>query len=227
MLTVIGAGLPRTGTTSLKAALERLGFGPCHHMFELLQHPEQADRWRPVMTGESPDWERVFEGYRSAVDVPTAIYWRELAQAYPSAKIILTVRDPYRWHASVQNALTLTRPADAGTVPVTLQAMASGFPTNLAKEMQKLLGVEWQLGAPIDESYAVEAFNRHVAEVKAALPPGRLLVFEAGQGWGPLCDFLGVDAPTDEPFPHLNDTQTMQRFLQDMFETRTEQSTIP
>lgn len=216
MLSVIGAGLPRTGTTSLKAALERLGFGPCHHMFELLQHPEQASRWHPVLTGRPPVWEQIFHGYRSAVDIPGAIYWRELADAYPDAKIILTVRDPTRWHASVQNALALTGGTNTDDVPVPLRAMPAGFPINLARAMKKLFGQEWELGQQIDEPSAVEIFRRHVAEVQDALPPHRLLVFQASQGWAPLCEFLGASTPTDEPFPHLNDSPTMQRLLNDM-----------
>jgi hypothetical protein len=218
MLTVIGAGLPRTATTSLKAALERLGFGPCHHMFEILHHPEQGERWRDAMSGEAPDWDRVFEGYRAAVDFPAALYWRELASAYPEAKIILTARDPRRWHASMQNLFQF-RPGVAsdpatGALPEQMRGMAAMGPY-MEPQFKKVLGDRWEPGSVIDEEYAVEAFHRHTEAVQTAIPAERLLVFEASQGWGPLCEFLGVDAP-EEPFPHLNDAETVQRLFADL-----------
>jgi hypothetical protein len=220
MLMVIGAGLPRTGTTSLKAALERLGFGPCYHMFDLLQHPEHVERWRPVMKGESAEWDRVFDGYRAAVDFPAALYWRQLADAYPEAKVILTVRDPHRWHASMQNLFRFRRGFETGEIPAPMRAIAELQPY-MDPEIKKVLGERWGLGEAIDEDYAVEAFTHHTAKVRDALPADRLLVFEVSQGWEPLCAFLGVDAPADEPFPHLNDTDTMQRMFKDMVETNT------
>src|SRR5262249_34691649 len=96
-LKVIGAGLPRTGTNSLQIALEQLGFGPCHHMYELLADPSQWPSWLRVYDGEHVDWEELYRGYNSAVDAPSAFLWRELAAAYPDAKVILTVRSPEDW----------------------------------------------------------------------------------------------------------------------------------
>ncbi|MEV4897563.1 sulfotransferase family protein, partial [Nonomuraea sp. NPDC055795] len=102
MLNVIGAGFPRTGTSSMKAALERLGFGPCYHMFEILTHPGHVDRWLPAAEGRALDWDHVLKGYRSAMDWPASHFWREQAEAYPDAKVVLTVRDPVRWRTSMQ-----------------------------------------------------------------------------------------------------------------------------
>lgn len=218
---VIGAGLPRTGTSSLKAALERLGFGPCYHMFELMQNPEHVERWRPVLSGEPARWDQVFDGYQSAVDFPASMYWRELADAYPQAKIILTVRDPHRWHASTQNAFTPPPGVDMTDFPAPLRDLGSIMPL-LRDEAKKILGSQWEFAEAMDEEYAVEAFTQHTARVRDALPSDRLLVFEASQGWGPLCEFLGVEVPTDEPFPHLNDSKTMQ----DMFTTMEESETL-
>src|SRR5881409_1359905 len=99
-LTVIGAGMPRTGTTSTKAALERLGFGPCYHMFEIIKNPDHVDRWLPAATGQPLDWERVLRGYRATQDWPASHFWREQAAAYPEAKVVLTVRDPHSWFIS-------------------------------------------------------------------------------------------------------------------------------
>jgi len=105
MLKVIGAGLPRTGTTSMKAALERLGFGPCYHMFEIFTNPDHADRWLPIASGAKVDWARVFDGYQSTQDWPASHFWRELAVAYPEAKVVLTIRDPHAWYPSFVCAL--------------------------------------------------------------------------------------------------------------------------
>src|SRR5918998_1221530 len=76
MVDVIGAGFGRTGTASLKVALEHLGLGPCHHMFEVVAHPELLPRWERVVAGEDVDWDEVLEGYRSTVDWPGCTYWR-------------------------------------------------------------------------------------------------------------------------------------------------------
>jgi hypothetical protein len=220
---IIGAGLPRTGTSSLKSALERLGFGPTYHMFELMQHPEHAERWRPVLTGEAADWDHVFAGYDSAVDFPASVYWQELAEAYPDAKVILTVRDPRRWHASVSSMTWPSPPAgdgppDLGRVPEGMRRMFEVLPL-LNGAAQRMLGADFTLGSQMDEEKAVEIFERHVENVRSALPADRLLVFEASDGWGPLCEFLGVEAPADDPYPHLNDADTLQRIFATLMES--------
>ncbi|GAA1749929.1 sulfotransferase family protein [Streptomonospora arabica] len=219
MLKVIGAGLPRTGTSSLKAALERLGFGPCYHMFELMSHPEHIERWKPVLQDGPTDWDGVFEGYEAAVDFPASIYWQELSRTYPDAKIILTVRDPRRWHESVRNAFPDPSRLDAEGLPEPMRGMADFLPA-LTEAAQERLELGWAPSLTLTEDEAVEVFNTHTEQVRAAAPADRLLVFSARDGWGPLCDFLGVDAP-DEPFPHLNDTETMQRMFAAMQESQT------
>lgn len=219
MLKVIGAGLPRTGTSSLKAALERLGFGSCYHMFELARHPEHLERWMPAMAGESADWDGLFEGYQAAVDFPASIFWQELSRTYPDAKIILTVRDPKRWHASVSNAFPDFSRMEADGLPAPLHGFVELLPL-MADATKERLGMDWEVGRPITEEQAVNVFQAHTEQVRAAAPAGRLLEFSVGDGWGPLCDFLGVEAP-DEPFPHLNDTETMQRMYETMQESET------
>ncbi|HUR01256.1 MAG TPA: sulfotransferase [Nonomuraea sp.] len=224
MLKVIGAGFPRTGTSSMKAALERLGFGPCYHMYEIMTHPEQVDRWTPVVSGESLDWDQVFDGYQSAQDWPASGFWREQAAAYPEAKVILTVRDPHRWYTSMQNLLTngprRLQSMDPSTLPpaaaTIFGAMRKMGPV-MAKIGQDTFGQGWtpEGGLP-DEETAIEAYHRHVATVQASLPASRLLVFDVREGWEPLCGFLDVEVPADEPFPHLNDSESMQRMLEGM-----------
>ncbi|MEU0572200.1 sulfotransferase family protein [Nonomuraea sp. NPDC005983] len=224
MLKVIGAGFPRTGTSSMKAALERLGFGPCYHMFEILTHPEQVERWLPAASGEPLDWEQVFAGYQSAQDWPASGFWREQATAYPEAKVVLTVRDPQRWYVSMQNLIDngprRAFSADPSQLPekavAVFTAMGKMSPV-LDRIGRSAFGDAWNFadGMP-EEKVAIEAFERHVDAVKESLPANRLLVFDVRQGWGPLCEFLGVDVPDGEPFPHLNDTESMQRTFQEL-----------
>ena len=119
MLEVIGVGYGRTGTLSLKTALERLGFGPCYHAVEFMRHPEHQARWEAAFRGDNPRWEEVFAGYRSTVDFPGVAFWRELVDAYPEAKAILTVRDPKQWYASMRETFLAAagpdvQPADPG-----------------------------------------------------------------------------------------------------------------
>ncbi|GAA3614811.1 sulfotransferase family protein [Nonomuraea rosea] len=209
MISVIGAGLPRTGTTSLKAALERLGFGPCHHMQEIGTHPEQAQRWRQSLEGPV-DWSSVLAGYRAAVDWPSAYFWRPLAQCYPDAKVILTIRDPHAWYASLRDTVfaLLTNPS---ALPGDLQPVITGMRPLLGRIWSETFGTTLDEPMP-EERHAVQVFQRHTAEVTGALPAGRILIYESGQGWEPLCDFLGVPVPA-EPYPRLNDRQSAQTRL--------------
>ena len=215
MLEVIGAGFPRTGTTSLKAALERLGFGPCFHMFEVMAHPEQVDRWLPVVSGAPVDWDRVFDGYRSSMDWPAGYFWREEAEAYPEAKVILTVRDPHQWYVSFRCLIgRAPGPDTTEDLPPGLDAIVRLRPV-MDMMGRSTFGESWCFGEGVaDEEHAVEVFRRHVATVKDSLPADRLLVFDVAEGWGPLCDFLGVEPPAGEPFPHLHDAETMRHNLE-------------
>jgi len=187
-LKVVGSGLGRTGTLSLKAALEQLGFGPCHHMVEVFAHPESVPLW--VAAGEGRgDWDAIFKDYSSMVDYPGAAYWRELAAHFPDAKVLHSVRDPDRWFESTQE--TIFGPGSP--------ALAQAGP--LKAFFSSITGV---FGDHIhDRAYMTDYFRRHTEAVKAAIPPERLLVYEVSQGWEPLCAFLGVPVP-DAPFPSMN-----------------------
>ena len=204
-LDVIGAGLGRTGTLSLRHALEELGLGPCHHMEEVIANPRQIPAWHAAGRGEPVDWGEVLAGYRSSVDWPSAQFWGELADRFPDAKVILTVRDRERWYESFSNTILMLLNAPEPPPSPTLQAI-------LAMSRDVIVGRAF--GGRIDDAEHVKAsFDRHNAAVKAALPANRLLVFEVAQGWEPLCAFLDVPVPTT-PFPHMNSTKEFWEIVQ-------------
>jgi hypothetical protein len=186
-LKVIGSGLGRTGTKSLHSALNILGLGPCHHMVEVFAHPQSMALWIEASAGR-PDWDAIFTEYGSAVDYPTAGYWRELADYYPEAKVIHTLRDPDEWFDSTQ--VTIFAPQSLTNAPGPLQAFFTSFIGPLREHLH-------------DRAYMTDYFLRHTEEVKATIPPERLLIYEAGDGWAPLCGFLGVPVPA-EPYPSEN-----------------------
>ena len=193
-LHVIGAGVGRTGTYSLKLALERLGLGPCHHMEEVLHNqPVQVPLWAAAADSR-PDWQAIYDGYESAVDWPTARFFRELGAAYPSAKFILTLRSPERWAESFSHTI------------YKLMAERDHAPGELQAWMDMAVRVIETSGFPggLDLPALTEAFAAHNEAVKAAIPADRLLTFQVKDGWGPLCAFLGKPVP-DEPFPRTND----------------------
>jgi Sulfotransferase domain len=200
-LKVIGAGLGRTGTLSLKSALEELGFRKCYHMLDLVTHPEQVPVWDAATRNEPVDWDSFFEGYAATVDWPGCSFYREYMRLYPDAKVILTVRDPERWYNSARQTIYYVRHAFPGWVRVLLPRMRR-FRTVL----DRLIWVGMFQGRFEDRPFAIEVFNRHNDEVRHAVPPERLLVYDVKEGWGPLCAFLGVGVPEGKPFPHLNDT---------------------
>ncbi|HEY9524033.1 MAG TPA: sulfotransferase [Thermopolyspora sp.] len=202
---VIGAGFGRTGTLSLKLALERLGFGPCHHMTEVVDKPAQIHRWLDLAKGRPVGWDDLLGEYESCVDWPSAAYWRELAEHYPKAKVILTVRDADAWLASM-NA-TILKSHKGSTLLKLMGPLLSLLGSDLAafRQMATLTVDQRVFGGHInDRERVLSTFQEHAREVRETIPPGRLLVFTVGQGWAPLCEFLDVPVP-DEPFPRGND----------------------
>jgi len=200
-LKLIGAGFGRTGTMSMKGALELIGYGPCYHMIEVIENPGAADQWYRAACGETVDWDTVFKGYVATVDWPACTFYRELADKYPDAKVLLTLRDPERWYESCQNTIFKVMHQDEAAVPPPMQAQL---------RMVKKLVCDRTFGGDLDDrANAIAVFNRHNEEVRKTIPAERLLVYEPGQGWEPLCAFLGVDVPA-EPFPKVNTTEEFQ-----------------
>jgi len=191
---VIGTGVGRTGTYSLKLALNQLGFGPCHHMEEVLHHlPVQVPLWSAATQGRA-DWRAIYNGYPSAVDWPTAGFFRELYKAYPTAKFVLTLRSPETWTDSFDNTI------------YKLLAARDQAPPDKREWLAMASGVIAKTGFPpgLDRAALLKAFVAHNEAVKATIPANQLLVYEVKEGWGPLCQFLGVPVPAGD-FPRTND----------------------
>jgi len=196
-LELIGAGLGRTGTLSLKTALERLGYGPCYHMMEILVAPERGRHWLEQTPSGSYDWDAIFHGYRATVDWPAAAFWPELVARYPDAKVLLSLRDADRWYDSVMNTIFPVMHESPGRVPETLR--------DFQEMVYALIFERTFAGRLEDRAHAKRVFEAHNQAVIDAIPASRLLVYQPGDGWEPICRFLDVPVPEEE-FPHLNDT---------------------
>jgi len=208
-LEVIGPGFGRTGTASLKRALEMIGFGPCHHMEECFAHPETVPYWQDLAAGKAVDWDVVFAGYRSQVDWPGAHYWRELIAAYPQAKVVLSVRPEESWWKSFSGTIgTLIGFYRAGTLPPLPPAMLGMLAT-----AAEIVETQTFAGQAADKAGALAAYRRHIQEVVQTVPPERLLVYDVAEGWAPLCAFLDRPIP-QEAFPHVNSTANFWAALQ-------------
>jgi hypothetical protein len=210
-LRIIGAGMGRTGTHALKLALEQLGLGPCHHMFELRESPAQLSFWQAAARGESLGWDSVFAGYASQVDWPGARYWRELSEAFPDAKVILSHRDPEAWYKSFSE--TIVR---ANTIGRTQDP--NPHTRAMAELINQIVFEQTFSGRTSDKDHVLQVYADHLAEVKRTIPQDRLLTFDVREGWEPLCRFLGVDIP-DTEFPRTNSTLEFlkrKQFLQDV-----------
>lgn len=194
MLQIIGSGFGRTGTVSLKVALEMLGFGPCYHMTEVFQNPAHVPLWQAAADG-TPDWPAIFGDYRAAIDWPAAAFWKELLAAYPDARVIHTERPADAWYASFSNTIQPALNQDLPHNPPGWFTMA-----------QAAIAERSLAGRPQDEATVRAAYAGNNAEVRTIVPPDRLLVFDPRAGWGPLCAFLGVAVP-DVPYPVLNTTE--------------------
>jgi len=188
-LKVIGAGLARTGTTSLKIALEKLLGGPCYHMSELLKRPEDVTFWRKAARKEVSDWDELFSDYVAAVDLPASLFWRELMKFYPDALVLLSVRDPQSWLESCSQTVW--------------KAMTGEKPGQTPEGRRD----------PAQDAGRILSFQQHNARVQAEVPAERLLVWQPQDGWGSLCESLKMPIPYG-PFPHANTRNDFWRLSQ-------------
>ncbi|HEY3502336.1 MAG TPA: sulfotransferase [Actinocatenispora sp.] len=197
MLSIVGAAFGRTGTSSAREALVRLGLGPCHGMRQLFTDDAHAAAWLRAAEGGPVDWRRLLDGYGATVAWPASAFWRELADAYPKAKVLLLVRDPDAWYDSVARTLFRTRPAGATTdhrTPVRDRAI------------ERIVWRGTFGGRFADRAYALGVYAAHRDRVRREVPAERLVEVDVADGWGPLCAALGVGVP-DEPFPVANTTE--------------------
>ena len=194
----------------MKLALEQLGYGPCYHMSEVIPKPKRVLAWCNIARGRPADWRGLMQGFQATVDFPACVYYRELMDAFPEAKVIHTVRDPERWYQSARETIY----EFSGTSPRWLRRLIR--PLGHIMDMGNL--IIWQgffEGDFENRQRAIEIFKRHTDNVVRTVPPERLLVFDVKEGWEPLCRFLQVPVPAT-PFPHVNDTEqfrTMNRRL--------------
>jgi hypothetical protein len=197
-LRIVGAGVGRTGTESLKLALEQLLGGRCYHMLEVLSHPASVTYWASAGRGEMPDWDQVFDGYVAAVDWPVAAYWPELSAAFPDAPVLLSTRaSAEEWYRSASQtifAFDLSKMPGAAD-PAFIDGMFSRF--------------TFELG---NAQAAMDAYEAHNRKVRESVEPERLVEWKPGDGWAPLCQALGVPEPA-EPFPHANTTEIFRQRL--------------
>lgn len=193
-LRIIGAGLPRTGTRSLKDALERLLGEPCYHMTEVFSRPDHVRDWHRAAKGEDVDWETLLDGWGAAVDFPASAFWPELAERWPDAPILLSHRDPAAWWRSADATVLhiFRREPDEAEQP---------FRDMVAALMTRVVGPDF-----LDADRAIAAAARHTERVRASVPASRLVEWTPGDGWEPLCRALGLEVPS-EPYPHRNTTE--------------------
>ena len=198
MLRLIGVGFGRTGTTSTKLALETLGIAPCHHMSVLVGNQALSQKWYDVAFKGKRNWDDVFAGFQATLDWPAVSYWRELAAHYPQAKLLLTVRDPESWYASMVKTVLpqMEKPLGREGSAMWLRRLTS---------IKLIRDGTFAARGLYDKEYTIRCFEKHNAEVQEAFGNDRLLVWQVRDGWEPLCNFLGVPIP-DKPFPRSNST---------------------
>lgn len=195
MLRVVGTGLGRTGTNSLKLALERLLDAPCYHMIEVNRHPEHAQIWLDAMRGRPDGLDALLAGYAATVDWPAATLWRRLAAQHPTAVVLLSLRE---------DAATWLRSARATIMPTTTPDWHDDPEWRAMRDMDEAMFTAFEPNWR-DDGAAMAAYDRHVDSVRREVPPERLVQWRPGDGWEPLCAALELPVP-DEPFPHVNST---------------------
>ena len=213
---VIGAGFPRTGTTTLKRSLESLGYNKTYHMKELLVNPEKLHHWEELEKTRTTDWDKLYEEYEASVDYPGYPYYKEQMEKYPDAKVILTVRPFDKWYKSVESTVWKAGPQ---TLPEKLGMMWKMLTNPRIKKVVMVIKMFKRIffgnqlqGRFEDKEFAEKVWNDHIEEVKAHVPAEKLLIYDVRDGWEPLCKFLDKPVPP-EPLPHLNKRENFKEML--------------
>jgi hypothetical protein len=201
-LQIIGAGFGRTGTRSLKAALDILGYGPCYHMQTALLRPWHLKFWIRAAAGETVEYIHLFRKYKATVDWPACEFYKELMEVYPEAKVILNVRDPEEWHDSMMDTIWKIQPV-----------FRRSFPKAYRKVHDDLIWDSRFQGEFENREKAIAIYNAYNEEVKKTVPSENILVYNVTEGWKPLCEFLGKGEPENIPFPRFNSRKTFKKLL--------------
>ncbi|CAH1210592.1 Sulfotransferase family protein [Candidatus Nitrotoga sp. BS] len=197
---IIGCGFGRTGSLSMKIALEQLGFGPCHHMHEVIANPDKhLPYWLAASKGEKIDWDEALAGYESCVDWPTAAYWPALAEHFPDAKILLTTRTAESWYSSISKTIFKVISDGVNEAP-------SDKPNPFGEMLVRMIMKNTFKGNIADRSHCINIFNQNVKSVREGFKGDKLFVYNNGDGWEGLCQWLDVLIP-DTPFPRTNNEQ--------------------
>jgi hypothetical protein len=219
MIKIIGAGFPRTGTTTLKWALETLGYADCYHMKVLLKNPWELKHWEILEKTNDTDWGKLFLNYQSSVDFPGYPYYKIIMEKYPNAKVILTVMPFENWYESVSSTIAKIGPQNIKEKLIAL----CRFPFDaklraIIKVSRFFEAVFWKKqfnGCFPNKIQAEKIYNQHIQEVISHVPPEKLLVYKVSQGWAPLCEFLDKPMPKED-FKHLNKDENFKHMIQQL-----------
>ena len=213
-ISVIGVGLGQTGTHSLSAALDILGFGECFHADRMLERRDvrAAKAWLDIAEGKPARWNDIFQGYQSIASFPAWALYKEMLEQFPDARIVLTVRDKEEWFNDINAGDYAAFKAD----PWWLFSVSPV--KRVMKKLEDLLIIERKYSGRLhDKKYALKVFEEHIQEVRRVVPEDKLLIFDVKEGWGPLCEFLNVTVPANKPFPWLNDIPSVKARLRNRF----------
>ncbi|MBG7610574.1 MAG: sulfotransferase family protein [Anaerolineae bacterium] len=194
---VIGVGVGRTGTRSLKVALEQIGYTPCYHMLDVILHPGVIIKWLVIGLGKNINWGKLFKKYKAGVDYPFPTYYKKYLEKFPNTKVILTIRDPEDWYESAKETIYPIQ-------RVLINWLPFGKLVGRTTIWYKLFDGRFK-----DREFAIGVFKKHIEEVKVIVPKEKLLIYNIKEGWGPLCEFLNVQIPR-ESFPHVNRRVSMK-----------------
>jgi len=218
---IIGAGFPRTGTNSLKRSLEIIGYSKAYHFKDLLNDPSNLHYWKTLRDTKSTKWESIYDGYQASVDFPCYPWYKEHMKKYPDAKVILTVRPFDDWYESIKKTIWVSGPQ----TPIEKIKLLSKLPFDnrlrgIFKCIKFVKNYLWEIqfqGRFEDKEFVKSIWEKHIQEVKDYVPAEKLLVYEVKDGWGPLCEFLNVKAPS-EPLPHLNKREDFKAMIQSLLD---------
>ena len=198
-LQIVGAGAGRTGTHSLKIALEQLLGGTCHHMIEVFGRPDQIAGFTAAADGAPTDWSALLADFTAMVDFPGSLFWREIAAANPDAPVLLSTRDSAGWYKSASNTIFLSFDRTPPELAPWMEAVRRMLRDRFSDDFE-------------NEDAMIAAYEAHNAAVRAEVPADRLIDWTVGDGWGPICAALDLPIP-DEPFPVTNTTAEFRAMI--------------